>query len=469
MTDSKTLIIGAGPAGLGCAYKLALAGKSCLVIDKNDQPGGICRTLNYNGYLFDIGGHRFLTRSKEISSFWHDIMMDDFVKVKRVSRIHYKKKFFNYPLTLADTVIKLGIVESFLCFTSYLWRKTFPYSGQDSFEEWVINNFGDRLYKTFFKTYTEKVWAVPCKNISADWAQQRIRGLSLKVAIKNILSGGRKDAPKTLSEEFYYPRTGPGEFYRRLQAQICAKGSEVVFNRRLCNVRHNGSRVRAVSVVSEIDDSREDIDVGCLFSSMSLPELIGSLEPQPPAEVIEAAGNLRFRDFITVNVIFDQENVFADQWLYVQDPDIRMGRIQNYKNWSPAMVPDLKKTSLGLEYFCNKNDSLSSMSDIDLIKFALSELEKLGIVDRKRYISGFVVRQENAYPFYSMGYAKNVAVIRNYLSGFGNLQTIGRAGLFRYDNSDHALMTGICAARNFLGDGNYDIWNMAKDEGYLEP
>jgi len=468
MSDLKIVVIGAGPAGMGCAHTLAAAGKRCLVLDKNDTPGGICRTLNYNGYLFDIGGHRFLTKSKEIRSLWQEVMKDDFMKVKRMSRIYYNKRFFNYPLTFSDIIRKLGIVESLLCFASYLWRKAFPCSGRDSFEQWIINNFGDRLYKAFFETYTEKVWAVPCRDISADWAQQRIRGLSLRVAIKNVLFKNKKGAPKTLTEEFYYPRTGPGEFYGRLKSHICAKGSDVVFDKRVCKVRHNGSRVSAVSVVNELDGSREDIDVGYLFSSMPLPQLIRSLDPLPPAEVLDAANGLKFRDFMTVNVIMDIERIFSDQWLYIQDPGVRMGRIQNYKNWSPAMVLDPKKSSLGLEYFCNKEGPLYSMNNVDLVDFALSELEKLGIAKREDYISGFVVRQEDAYPFYSIDYEKHVSVLREYLAGFKNLQTMGRSGLFRYDNSDHALLTGIYAARNLLGQGTHNLWTLYRNEEYLE-
>lgn len=468
MSDLKTVIIGAGPAGLGCAYTLAVAGRHCLVVDNNSQPGGICRTINYNGYLFDIGGHRFLTKSKEVDSLWHDIMGDDFMKVKRISRIYYKKKLFNYPLTLFDVIRKLGIIESSLCLISYLRRKLTPCTGRKSFEQWIINNFGDRLYRMFFKSYTEKVWAVPCKDISANWAHQRIRGLSLKTAINNALFKNKKDAPTTLSEEFYYPKTGPGEFCGRLAAYIGANGSTVIFNRRARKVRHNGARVSSVSVINELDGSQENIDTGYLFSSMPLPELMRALDPMPPIKVLDAADRLKFRDFISVNLIINTEHIFPDQWIYIQDAGVRMGRIQNYKNWSPAMILDPKKTSLGLEYFCNKNDPLYSMNSVEIINFALSELEKLGIADRKRFIAGFVARQENAYPFYSVEYENDVAIIRNYLSGFNNLQTVGRAGLFRYDNSDHALLTGIYAARNFLGNGDYNIWNTPGGGEYLE-
>lgn len=468
MHHEKIVIAGAGPAGMGCAHTLSNAGKRCFVIDKNSQPGGICRTLDYNGYLFDIGGHRFLTKSAEVKALWAEVMGKDLRRVKRVSRIYYRKRFLDYPLSFGDTVLKLGVIESALCLLSYIRRKIFPLKGSDDFETWVTNNFGTRLYRIFFESYTRKVWAAPCKDISADWARQRIRGLSLRVAIKNLFLKDGEAGPKTLSDEFYYPATGPGEFYERLKDRISALGSEFHFCRRLRKVRHDGKRVVAVSFLNELDGVQEEMETDHFFSSIPLPELIGILDPLPPAGIRDAANALRFRDFITVNVILDTERVFSDQWIYVQDPGLRMGRIQNYKNWSPLMVPDMNKTSLGLEYFCNKDDSLSSLNDVDLIGFALGELERLGIAKRRHFISGFVVRQDNAYPFYSMGYSDAVAAIRDYLSGFTNFQTIGRAGLFRYDNSDHALLTGIYAARNLLGEDHCDIWSMNREGVYIE-
>lgn len=466
--EEKTMIIGAGPAGMGCAYTLTKSGRHCLVIDGYSQPGGLCRTLDFQGYLFDIGGHRFLTSVEEIQKLWQDLMEEDLLKVERLSRIYYRRRYFSYPLNFMNTVLNLGLWESFLCFMSFYRYKLFPYHEQRSFEGWIINHFGKRLYEIFFKTYTEKVWAMPCKDLSSDWAVQRIRGLSLKVALKNMLSLDKKNSPKTLAERFYYPKTGPGEFYRRLQKDISLGGSGFKFNTKAVKIKHDGGKVVSVVTRGRREADREETKVEQLFSSMPLPEAVKMFDPAPSADVIKAAENLSFRSFLVVNVILDTKDAFPDQWIYVHSPEVRMGRIQNYKNWSPAMVPDEKKTSLGLEYFCCENDGLWKMNDLDLINYALSELETLGIVSRRHFINGFVVRYENAYPVYSMGYEDNVKTIRDYLAGFPNFQTIGRAGIFRYDNSDHSLLTGIYAARNFLGQGDYDLTKVNVDGKYLE-
>ena len=468
MNGHKTIIIGSGPAGMGCAYNLAEKGKAFLLIDENHQAGGLCRTIDFKGYLFDIGGHRFLTRSREVEELWHKILAGDLLRVKRLSRICYRKRFFKYPLSFSDTLWNLGLVESGLCFLDYLRYKFFPSADNSTFEGWIINNFGRRLYNIFFKTYTEKVWAVACRDLSADWAKERIRGLSLKVAIKNSLPGKKKSAPKTLSEEFLYPKVGPGEFYSGLQKACLARGGKFRFDTKVVRIRHDGREVLAVETEATLTGEKTMVEADYLFSSMPLPDIIRILEPRPPEYVARAASQLKFRGLITVNVIMDKEDIFPDQWIYVHSPEVRLGRIQNFKNWSPAMVPDAKKTSLGLEYFCTQGDELWQKDDINMINFALNELEKIGIVNRRYLIDAFVVRQPNAYPFYSMGYLKNVNLILDYLSGFCNLQTIGRSGLFRYDNSDHSLLTGIRAANNFLDDRHQDPWQLNMKREYIE-
>ena len=468
MKETKNIIIGAGPAGLGCAYELTKHNQLSQVIDMFSQPGGLCRTIDFNGYLFDIGGHRFLTKSNEIKDLWMEIMDKDLLHVRRLSRIYYAGKYFNYPLNFFDTVIKLGPVTSLMCFASYLKAKLLPFAARDSFEGWIIHAFGQRLYDIFFKTYTEKVWAVPCKDISSDWAMQRIKGLSLRVAVKNMFKIEGKTKPKTLAEEFLYPRTGPGEIYKRLENDLEKKGVTFSFGKKVIKVKCHDDKARNIVIYNPIDKTSEEKSVEQLFTSMPLPELVQMIDPLPPKEILDAASRLNFRHFLVVNVILDEKDVFSDQWVYVHSPEVRMGRIQNYKNWSPAMVADTKKTSLGLEYFCNKDDDLWGMNDVDLVNYALSELDKLNIASRRNFINGFVVRYKNAYPIYSMGYKKDVDMIKNYLSRFSNIQTIGRAGLFRYDNSDHALLTGIYSARNFLGISSDNIWGIADSKQYLE-
>ena len=467
MPLNEITVIGSGPAGAGCAYELAKAGQACLVIDKEDIPGGLCRTINFHGYLFDIGGHRFLSKSREVNQFWHDVIREDFLTVSRLSRIYYRKRYFNYPLSFLNTLWNLGPFESGICFASYCRGKILKKEDDSTFEGWIVNRFGRRLWEIFFKTYTEKVWAVAPKDISADWAKQRIRGLSLKVAVQKAVFGFNKNAPKTLSDKFLYPRFGAGEFYSRLKEQAAGMGAQFIFGRTVTRIRHDNRRIIALEI-QEQQGSKEELPLKYLFSSMPLPLLVQALEPLPAKEVVEAANRLPFRSFLVVNIILETEEVFPDQWLYVHSPDVKLGRIQNYKNWSAAMVMDHRKTSLGLEYFCNENDEFWSMNDVDLIDYALDELEKIGITSRRYLISGFVLRCPNVYPVYSLDYKDNVDIIRTYLDRFSNLQTMGRAGLFRYDNADHALLTGIYAAHNFLGKAHYDVWSVNTDEVYLE-
>lgn len=459
MTFSKVIAIGAGPAGMACANTLANNKQSCVVMDSNDHCGGLCRTINFHGYLFDIGGHRFLTRSGEVNSLWSEILGEDLLKVKRLSRIYYRKKFFNYPLTFFNTFWNLGLMESLLCILSYLRYRIKP-RDDNSFDGWITNRFGKRLFEIFFKPYTEKIWGMASKDISADWAEERIKGLSLRVAIQKALLMMQRNTPKTLSDEFYYPRSGPGEFYSRLHNLISNKGGQFEFNKNVISIKHNGQRILSIQIQDRYTNEKEELPVDYLFSSMPLSLLVKILTPPVPNDILICAQKLNFRAFIVVNVILNRENVFPDQWIYVHSPKVKLGRIQNYKNWSLGMVVDFRKTSLGLEYFCSRGDNLWSMNDVDLINFALEELEKIGIVSRRYLIDGFVIRQPDAYPVYSLEYQAHRNRIRNYLKTFSNFQTMGRGGLFQYGNSDYALLTGMHSAKKFLGQDACDIWEM---------
>jgi protoporphyrinogen oxidase len=470
MASSKesVYIVGAGPAGMACAYTLAKGNQAAFVIDGEKDVGGLCQTLDFSGYLFDIGGHRFLSKSELINALWQEIMAEDLFRVRRLSRIFYRKRFFNYPLSFFNTFWNLGVFESFRCIASYGYcRLTAP--GDDrTFEGWIINRFGKRLYEIFFDTYTRKVWAVPCKDISADWAVQRIRGLSLRVAIKKALLGARSRGPKTLSEQFFYPKKGPGQFYSKLKKSLKDLGTQFLFEKTVLKVNHDGRMVTSIIVQDNSGSAEQEIPVDYLFSSIPLPHLIQSLNPHPPEDIRLAALKLRFRSFLVVNVILDLEHLFPDQWIYVHSPEVNLGRIQNYKNWSPFMTANPKRTSLGLEYFCTEGDELWEMNDVDLIDFALEELDKIGIVSRKHLINGFVVRRKNVYPVYSLDYKGHLGVIKEYLSQFKNLQTMGRTGLFRYDNSDHAMLSGIGAAKNYMDKTAYDLWSQGPQQEYLE-
>lgn len=463
------VVVGAGPAGMACAYALAERGKTSVVIDKNDAPGGLCRTIDFSGYLFDIGGHRFISKSQEMNRIWQEVLGGDMLRVKRLSRIYYRNKYFDYPLSFMNTFLNLGFVDSVMCVASYFNHKYFRKGEEDSLDGWITKRFGKRLFDIFFKSYSEKVWGVSCQNISADWAKQRIRGLSLRVAVQNAILSMEGKAPKTLCEEFYYPRTGPGGFYKKLEKRIVSS-SGVVFrqNKSTVKIRHSGGRVTALEVRDCRDASGQSIPVEYLFSTMPLAELVSSLDPSPPDPVMAAGKRLKSRSFVTVNVILDRPYIFSDQWLYIHSPEVKLARVQNYKNWSADMVKDPRRTSLGLEYFCSEKDEFWALNDVDLINYALEDLEKVKIAYRKSLISAFVVRCPNAYPIYHLGYENDLLIVRNYLETFSNLQTFGRGGSFRYDNSDRAFLSGLYAAGNFLGETKCDLWNFDISDEYLE-
>ncbi|MFH1876246.1 MAG: NAD(P)/FAD-dependent oxidoreductase [Candidatus Omnitrophota bacterium] len=468
MDNPKIVIIGAGPAGMGCAYTLAHGGVPSVLVEQEADVGGLCRTIDHLGYLFDIGGHRFITKSDEVKKIWEEVLGSEFLLVKRLSRIYYRQRFFSYPLQFFDVVWHLGPLESLFCLFSYLRARFFPCQNNDSFEGWIINHFGRRLYNIFFKSYSEKVWEIPCSSLSSDWARQRIRGLSLRVALKNSIFAGSRETPKTLITQFSYPKRGPGQFYQSLRDACVTMGGDFSLNTTVRAIRHDNNKITAIETISKSSGEKRVQDVEYLFSSIPLPELIQALQPRPPDEVIAAVACLQFRSLIVVNIILDKEDVFPDQWLYIHEPNVKLGRIQNFKNWSHYMVTDTKKTSLGLEYFCNKGDYLWSMDDIELRNFALKELSKIGFTLRHHLLDSFVVRSANAYPRYTLDYREHLSVLRAYVAQFSNMQTIGRAGLFRYDNSDRALLSGVYAARNFLYQEKHDLWQFDTDRDFME-
>ena len=462
------VIAGAGPAGMACGWELARRGRASLIVDKDSRGGGLCQTIDFDGYLFDIGGHRFLSKFEEIGALWREIMGDDLLRVKRLSRIFYRGRFFKYPLSFFNTFMNLGPVESALCVASYVRDRATRKADDRTFEGWITNRFGRRLYRIFFDVYTQKVWAIPCKDLSADWAKQRIQGLSLRVAIRKAILGTWTSGPKTLTEEFLYPRCGPGEFFDRLRDEAAGRGVRFAFDTTAAAVEHDGRKIRAVELRRSSPFGRELVPVDYFVSSMPLPQLVKALRPLPPEPVLAAAGKLKFRGYLVANVILDAKNLFPDQWIYVHSPEVRMGRIQNYKNWSPAMTRDPDKTTLGLEYFCDEGDALWRKSDADIIDFALQELARIGFGSRGNLIGGFVVRRPDAYPVYAHDYQEPLQIVRNYLARFDNLLTIGRAGLFRYCNSDLALRMGLRAADRILGVRSEELWDTGREQGYLE-
>jgi len=467
---SRVLITGAGPAGLTAAYELSKLGLRPTVLEADNQVGGLSRTVNYRGYRFDIGGHRFFSKVPLINELWQEILSEDFLLRPRLSRIYYRERFFDYPLKAANALAGLGPVEAFLIGLSYTKARLFPHAEETNFEQWVANRFGERLYQIFFKTYTEKVWGIPCNEISADWAAQRIKNLSLREALRNALVGSGRAADgqiiTTLIEQFNYPRFGPGMMWERCKDLLASRGHETVEGVRVERVRHSRGRVECV-YGRKASGEPEEFGAEHFISTMPLRELIHALDPPPPEEVIAAANRLRYRDYLTVVLIVKREAVFPDNWIYIHSPEVKMGRIQNYKNWSPEMTPDPSRTSLGLEYFLWEKDEEWEWSHERLIELGVKECARIGLVEPGEVEDGTIVRMKKAYPVYDQNYHESLEIIRNYLESFSNLQTVGRNGLHRYNNQDHSMLTAIYAARNIAGERN-DVWSVNTEMEYHE-
>jgi protoporphyrinogen oxidase len=463
------IIIGAGPAGLTAAYELASKRYTVRVLEADPQyVGGLARTVRYKGFRFDIGGHRFFSKNPEIEALWTEFMGDRMRTCARLSRIYYRGRFFKYPLELFDALRHLGPIEAMHCILSYLRERRVPPEHIKSFEDWVVNAFGRRLFEVFFKTYTEKVWGVPCSEISADWAAQRIRGLSLSMLLRSLLSRTNHNGAviKTLVDHFRYPACGPGEMWENVAGMVEKKGGAVSTGERV--VKINRSPGKVVSVTTQTAQGCQTHYADHLISTMSLAELIASMNPSAPEEVLRSARGLRYRDFITVALVVDEADMFPDNWIYIHDPGVKVGRIQNFKNWSAEMVPDPRFTVLGMEYFCTENDGMWSASDAQLIDRAKAELAIMGLTDKSKVVDGSVVRQPKAYPLYDHEYRTNVAYIANFLEReTPNQQVAGRNGMHKYNNQDHAMLTGLMAARNIMG-GSFDLWRVNSDAEYQE-
>jgi len=441
-----TVIIGAGPAGLSAAYELTRQGIQPVVLEQADKVGGIARTEVYEGYRFDIGGHRFFSRDQGVQQLWQQMLGPDFLKVPRLSRISYDGRLLHYPLEFSNALSNLGILESTKIVLSYLKARFWPHREEKTFEQWVTNRLGRRLYESFFRPYTEKVWGIPCTEIEADWAAQRIQGLSLRTALANALFG--TGAADTLISEFQYPVLGPGMMWGRFREVVESLGAEVRLRTKVVQLEMQRHRVE--TVVARHDQNEVEIAGEQYISSMPLNELLAAISPPPPEDVLEAARRLRYRAFVLVGLIIDRADLFPDHWIYVHNPDVRVGRLQNFKNWSAAMVPDQGKTSLGLEYFCDEGDEIWAMPDQQLIDLAAAELVRLGLVDSGEVVGGVVFRQPKAYPVYDRGYRERLEVIQRFLATVDNLQTIGRSGTHRYNNMDHSMLSGMAAARKLL-------------------
>ena len=480
----KAVIVGAGPAGLTAAYELSKQHAPVVVLESDPEyVGGISRTVNYKDFRFDIGGHRFFSKSREVEDLWTEIAGEDMLDRPRSSRIYYRGQFYTYPLKPFEALSKLGLIESVLCVLSFMAARLHPTRNPKTFEEWVSNQFGKRLFRIFFKTYTEKVWGMSCHEISADWAAQRIKGLSLGSAIKHALfakrkpksqsqsqSNDRKQVVKTLIDTFRYPRQGPGMMWEACTEKVHKLGGAVKLDRRVVGCRFDSASSLWIVTSRNANGDLEEYRAEHLVSSMPIRELVAQIEPQLPEAVLQAARSLRYRDFLTVGLIVHERGRFADNRIYIHDPSVQVGRVQNYKSWSPEMVPDAGYCSYGLEYFCFEGDGLWTTSDRELIELAKREIQEVNLAASADVVDGCVIRQPKAYPVYDETYQEHVNTIRKALDeNCPTLHLVGRNGMHKYNNQDHAMMTAMLTAKNILaGERKYDVWAVNQDAEYHE-
>lgn len=431
--------------------------------------GGISRTVERDGYRFDIGGHRFFTKVPEIENLWSEMLGEPMLVRPRLSRIYYGGKFFDYPLRAANALRNMGLFTASSCMLSYMFARLGPIPNPANFEQWVQNKFGKKLYAMFFKSYTEKVWGTPCTQIGADWAAQRIKGLSLGEAVRAALFGAKKNGAvvTTLIDQFKYPRHGPGQLWEACARTISSRGWDLRMQTRLTAIELAADRAVAVRTINSAGE-QERVEVEHVLCSMPLRHLLEAIEPAAPPEVLTAARQLKYRDFMTVALVLDEPDLFPDNWIYIHSPEVRVARIQNFGNWSPEMLADARTSCVGMEYFVNTTDDFWNIPDADLVRIAFDELRKIGLSKNAKLIKGFVVRIPKAYPVYDPGYADRLALIRGWLGGIGNLQCMGRNGQHRYNNQDHSMATALIAARNIIRDECRDPWAVNEDAEYHE-
>ncbi len=526
MTDPVAIIIGAGPAGLTAAYELAEhTAIRPLVFEASDDVGGIARTFEYKGNRIDLGGHRFFSKSDRVMDWWRRMLpvernpgstdarieisyqgkqrwldlpeggpdpeqSDDVMLVRRrISRILFRGRFFDYPLSLSmGTLAALGPVATVKIGLSYTMSRLFPVRPERTLEDFIINRFGRELYRTFFEDYTEKVWGVPCREISAEWGAQRIKGLSvlgvLKHALKKLLpksaSIAQKETETSLIEQFLYPKYGPGQMWQKVADEVTRRGGEVHFQSRVVGLKHDGKRVRA-ALIEDADGTISEIAGDYFFSSMAVSHLVASLDPAPPPEVVAVGEGLVYRDFMTVGLLLkrlklgggtdghDLWRQVPDNWIYVQEHEVRVGRLQIFNNWSPYMVADPETVWIGLEYFCDEGDDLWTMADDEMVAFAGEELERINVIDRADILDAVVIRQPKAYPAYFGSYDA-FGTIRDYTDGLENLFLVGRNGMHRYNNQDHSMLAAMVAVENIVAGVNTkdNIWEVNTETDYHE-
>jgi len=461
------IVLGGGPAGLAASYILQKQGSAVTVVERDHTVGGLAKSFTHDGYILDFGPHRFFTKLEPVLQLWREVLAEDRVTVNRLTRIYYGGKYFNYPLKIKEVLLTLGIGESLRMVISYLQATLLPNSNPRNFAEWVTARFGKRLFQIFFEGYTEKLWGIPCTEISADWAAQRIKGLSLGRAIRNALLGNDGKV-KSLVEQFEFPKLGSGQLYEKIATHLGEHHHQVLLNCEVLRVNHENQRIVNVVLRDRQTGKEWEEQLESAISSIPLSLLILQMHPAPPAAVISAAKSLRFRNTVLVYLFVEGENLFPDNWLYINEPAVQLGRVTNFANWSPFMLPGKAETPLCCEYWCDPDDQMWQAPEADLIAMAEADLRQIRLIKSEKIRSGLVLRLSKTYPIYTGDYKEALATIRQYLSQFENLQVIGRYGAFKYNNQDHSLLMGIMAAENIQQPGKHDLWDVNSDSEYAE-
>ena len=461
-------ILGAGPAGLAAAYTLMQQGQSVVVVEREDRVGGLAKSIEYQGFILDYGPPRFYTKLAPVLKLWDQVLGSEQVTVPRLTRIYYGRKYFDYPIKAVETLSALGIVESLRIVVSYAQSRLFPKSHPKNFSEWVSDRFGRRLFEIFFEAYTEKLWGIPCTEISADWAAQRIKGLSLLKAVRNALFGNDGKV-KTLIDQFQFPRLGSGQLYDKIQEALHKHRQPILLNTEVIKLHHDGQRATHLTLKNRKTGEESTVFCGGVISSVPINLLLGQMITPPPQEqIVSYARSLKFRNTVLVYLMVEGNDLFPDNWLYINEPSVHVGRVTNFANWSPDMLPNSHQTPLCCEYWCNFDDPMWQQSEAELTQLAERELRAIGLLRHAPVSSGFVVRLPRTYPIYTGDYQVALAEIQSYLGQFENVQLVGRYGAFKYNNQDHSLLMGILAAENVLTPRKHDLWAVNSDSEYVE-